>query len=172
MPTNSAHYIVNCSVGRCQKASCLDKNGKTRANFLVCCNSDGSRKMQLMLIGMALNQHPFKKNTGQELGFDYHEKKKLWMNTSLFKFRKSGLTITTTGPHGRRFLLMINNCSVQGKKETLPLLRHVRVNVIHTYTTSKMQPLDAGIFAWAKAKYKCSLLFRVFNNVDMGQKSI
>lgn len=40
-----------------------------------------------------------------------------------------------------------------------------------------MQQIDAGIIAlvkakWDKAKYKIRLWFRVFNNIDMGRKSI
>lgn len=38
--------------------------------------------------------------------------------------------------------------------------------------TSNVQPLDAKIIAWVKAKYKSRLLFRVFENLEGGKKLI
>lgn len=35
-----------------------------------------------------------------------------------------------------------------------------------------MQPLDAGIIAWVKTKYNSRLLFRVFENLNVGKKFI
>lgn len=59
------------------------KKDKTQIKFFECCNADGYEKMPLMVIGTVLNPRPFKKNSGQELGFDYHAKKKALMNTGL-----------------------------------------------------------------------------------------
>lgn len=148
------------------------KKDKTRLTFLACCNADGSEKIKLMAIGSALNPRAFKKKSGQELGFDYHANKKAWMNTPLFfawlvRFDNCiGRTV------GRRVLLLVDNCSAHGKKDTLPPLRNVRVEFLPPNTTSKVQPLDAGVIAWVKAKYKRRLLFRVFDNIDMGRKCI
>eukprot|EP00171_Calliarthron_tuberculosum_P004123 IDg4123t1 len=148
------------------------KKEKTRMTFLACCNGDGSEKMKLMVIGTARNPRPFKKKSGQDLGFDYHANKKAWMNTPLFYAWLIRFDNFIDRKPGRKVLLMIDNCSAHGKRETLPPLRNVRVDFLPPNTTSKVQPLDAGIIAWIKAKYKRRLLLRVFDNIDMGRKSI
>lgn len=52
--------------------------------FLLCCNEDGSNKMQLMVIAIALHPRPYKKKSGQELGVYYHANKNAWISTPLF----------------------------------------------------------------------------------------
>lgn len=49
---------------------------------------------------------------------------------------------------GRKVVLLMGNCSAQGKTEELPQLRQVRVGFLPPNTTSMLQPLDAGIIAW------------------------
>ena len=68
--------------------------------------------------------------------------------------------------------MLIDNSSAYGIADSLPPLRNVRVKFLPPNKTSRVQPLDAGIIAWVKAKYKRRLLFRVFDNIDMGKKSI
>lgn len=148
------------------------KKEKTRITFLACCNADGTEKMPLMIIGSALNPRAFKKKSGQELGFDYHANKKAWMNAPLFFSWLQRLDQFIGRQEGRKILLLIDNCSAHGTADSLPPLRNVRVQFLPPNTTSRVQPLDAGIIAWVKAKYKRRLLFRVFDNIDMGKKSI
>jgi len=141
------------------------KKEKTRITCLACCNSDGTEKMPLMVIGSALNPRPFKKKSGQELGFDYHANKKAWMTTVLFCEWLRRLDRYVGRTAGRKILLLIDNCSAHGKKETMPALRNVRVEFLPPNATSKVQTLDAGIIAWVKAKYRRRLLFSVFETL-------
>ena len=48
----------------------------------------------------------------------------------------------------------------------------MHVTFLPPNTTSKLQPLDAGVIAYVKAMYRRRLLFRVFDNIDAGRKSI
>lgn len=47
----------------------------------------------------------------------------------------------------RQVLVIIDNCSAHGKKEIIPELNDIRVQYLPPKTTSKIQPLDAGIIA-------------------------
>lgn len=60
------------------------KKQKFPLTYLACANVDGLEKIQLMIIGKYLRSRPFKRRTGQELGFDYHNNKNALMNTRLF----------------------------------------------------------------------------------------
>ena len=73
---------------------------------------------------------------------------------------------------GRKILLFVDNCSAHGKHDMMPDLSNVRVEFLPPNKTSKVKPLDAGIIAWVKNKYRRRLLMRVFDNIDMGRKSI
>ena len=59
---------------------------------------------------------------------------------------------------GRKILLLLDDCSAHGKKESLPELQNVHVEFLPPNTTSKVQPLDAGIIAWVKKMYRRRLL--------------
>lgn len=156
----------------CKRAVSGHKKEKSRLTFLACCNSDGSEKMPLMIIGHAERPRPFGRKYGRDLGFDYHFNKKAWMNTNLFFEWLRRLDRYIGMESGRKILLLIDNCSAHGKEETMPHLDNVRVLFLPPNTTSKVQPLDAGIIAWVKNKYRTRLLLRVFDNIDMGRKSI
>lgn len=53
------------------------KKDKTRLTFLAYRNADESEKLPLMIIGSALQARAFMKKSGEQLGFDYHEKIKV-----------------------------------------------------------------------------------------------
>lgn len=106
----------------------------------------------------------FKKKYGHELGFDYHSNKKAWMTSELFFNWLRRFDRTIGQDEGRKVLLLIDNFSAHGTPETMPTLQNVRVKFLPPNTTSKVQPVDAGIIAWLKAKYWHRSLFRVFEN--------
>lgn len=148
------------------------KKEKSRLTFLACCNNDGSEKMPLMVIGKAMRPRAFKKKTGHELGFDYHANKKAWMTKELFFAWLNRLDQYVARTPGRKILLLLDNCSAHGTEDDLPPLQNVRVIFLPPNTTSRIQPLDAGIIAWVKRRYRRRLLFRVFENIESGKKSI
>lgn len=125
-----------------------------------------------MIIGTAKKPRVFRKRTGQELGFDYHNNKKAWMKADLF--REWLLRFNEwikEGSSERKVALLIDNCSAHGGKETIPELSNVTVIYFHPNTTSKLQPLDAGIIAAVKTRYRKSQLERVLDMIDIGDTS-
>lgn len=90
------------------------KKEESRITFLACCNADGTEKMPLMIIGSALNLRALKMKSGQELGFDYHAKKKAWMNAPQFFSWIQRLDQYIGREEGRKILLLIDNCSAHG----------------------------------------------------------
>lgn len=70
------------------------KKEKTRVTFLACCNTDGTEKYPLMVIGRARCPPPFIKKSGKELGFNYHANQKAWMTKAII-FRGWNVSIYT-----------------------------------------------------------------------------
>ena len=148
------------------------KKNKTRITFLGCCNSDGTEKYPLMIIRNSLRPRPFKGKYGHELRFDYYANKKAWMTrTLLFAWLQRFDRYISRTP-GRKVILFVDNCSAHGSEEVLPELQHVDVRFLPPNTTSRLQPLDSGVIATFKAKFRGRLLFRVFENIDVGKESI
>lgn len=73
---------------------------------------------------------------------------------------------------GRKFLLLPDNCYAHRKRKQLPELQNIRVEYLLSNMTSKMPALDAGIIASVKKKYLRWLLFRMFERMESGRKSM
>lgn len=73
---------------------------------------------------------------------------------------------------GRKITLLIDNCSAHGFEEKMPVFSNIRIEFLPPNAISMVQPLDAGIIAWVKRRYKRRLLFCIFENIEAGQKSI
>lgn len=54
----------------------------------------------------------------------------------------------------RKASILINNCSAHGTNDNLPSLDNVKVIHLPPNTTSKWQPLDAGIIASMNLRYR------------------
>ena len=138
------------------------KSQKTRFTFLACCNADGTERLPLMFIGISEKPRCFKKKSGQQLGLYYRNNKKAWMTGALFHEWLLYLDRTISKTTGRKILLLLDNCSAHGTKETLPTLSHVEVFHLPPNTTSRLQPLDLGIIAAMKVKYRrCQMEYAV-----------
>lgn len=130
------------------------KKAKVRMTLLVCANATGTQKMPLMFIGQARRPRAFGRKTGQEHGFDYAFNKKAWMNTGLFFQWLQRFNEYIGRTTGRRALLLIDNCSAHGTVDSIPSLTNVTVDFLPPNTTSKLQPMDAGIIATFKTRYR------------------
>lgn len=146
---------------------------KVRLTYLACCNADGSERLPLMCIGKAKKPRCFKKQEGQQLGFDYHANKKAWMTSALFFawILRFSSYISRSSP-SRKVLLLLDNCSAHGTEETLPLLDNVEVVFLPPNTTSKLQPLDAGIIAALKVRYRKWQYERALDYMDAKVENI
>lgn len=129
------------------------KKSKDRITVLVCANSDGTEKYELMFIGTALRPRPFKKKSGQDYGLDYHANRNAWMTSALFYdwLKRFDAHFNSTA---RKILLLLDNCSAHGSVETAPDLQNVELYFLPPNTTSKIQPCDAGIIATLKMRYR------------------
>jgi len=64
--------------GRFRNNQCqVEKKAKVRLTILVWSNATGTEKMPLMIIRQAYRPRVFRGKTGQELGFDYWNSKKV-----------------------------------------------------------------------------------------------
>lgn len=166
------------STGSTQAGCCRAREGrvsrkkKSRLPFLACCNNDRSEKFPLMIIGNAELLRAFNEKYKKELRLEYHFNKKGWMNTPLFIDWLIRLYRYIDITPDRKILVLFDNYSAHESKDTLPSLQKVRVEFFQPNTTSKVQPLDAGIIAWVKAKYKLRLLLRGFESFEAEKKSI
>lgn len=120
-----------------------------------------------MCIGKANKPRFFKKKSGKELGIDCYNNSKAWMTTQLLfsrLFRFS--SYITRINHDRRVLVLIDNCSAHGSEESLPPLDNVEVRFLPPNTTSRLQPLDAGIIASVKPRYRKYLYEKALDCLD------
>lgn len=148
------------------------KKPKERITFMPCSNADGSEKLELMVISKFLNPRAFKKKSGQGLGFDYHANKKAWMTAALFfEWLERFQTYVAKRPE-RKVLLLIDNCSAHGNKEALPSLPNVRVEYFPPKCTSIVQPMDAGIIAALKLRYKRRHMERALENMEVQTEDV
>lgn len=67
----------------------------------------------------------------------------------------------------RRILLLLDNFSGHGSAECMPALPNIEVKFLPPNTTSRLQPMDAGIIASLKRRY-CTLQYnRVLDALDV-----
>lgn len=94
------------------------------------------------------------------------------MNSSLFFEWLRYVDDTIGKTAGRNILLLMDNCSAHGTIETLPQFNHVEVAFLPPNTTSKLQPLDAGIIAAMKVRYRRRQMERAVDLLDVGDMDI
>ena len=130
------------------------KKAKERLSVLACANEEGSERIPLMFIRTAWKPRAFKKKTGTEIGLEYHANNKGWMTLLLFHDWIRGFDAYISRTPHRQVALLIENCSAHGTLENLPSLQPVSVFFLPPNTTSKMQPMDAGVIASVKLRYR------------------
>ena len=67
---------------------------------------------------------------------------------------------------GRNVLLFVDNCSAHGAPTNLPELRHIRIDFLLKNTTSILQPVDLGVIAWIKLRYKQMIVQHAVDLID------
>lgn len=148
------------------------KKQKDRITFMPCCNSDGSEKFEVMFIGKSQQPRVFKKRSGAQLGLDYHNNSRSWMTTELFYAWLGRFNNYIGTTDGRKVLLLMDNCSAHGSIDSMPSLSHVEIQFLPPNTTSKLQPLDAGIIAAMKTRYRVLQMERALDLVDENVRNI
>jgi DDE superfamily endonuclease/Tc5 transposase DNA-binding domain len=124
------------------------KKDKTRITIAFTCNADGSDRFKPLFIGHAAKPRCFERKTGEQHGFWYFNNKKAWMTGVYFQKYLQQFDYYVKRP----VLLLIDNAPshiTEGLQ-----LRYVKVMCLPPNTTSKYQPLDAGIIAAFKKHYR------------------
>ena len=123
------------------------KSSKKRLTVVLTSNRDGSFKLPLLFVGTARQPRCFKGKSAEELGLDYANIAKGWMNTQLFRHWIESFNETMKSEN-RHVLLLLDNASSHRVDEPLS---NVQVHMLPPNTTAHLQPQDAGIIRSFKA---------------------
>ena len=136
------------------------KKSKDRLTFLFCASAVGE-KLKPLVIGKSLNPRCFKGIHKDMLGVHLEANKKAWMTSKIFvdwvertnqKFRFEN----------RNVLMFVDNCSSHPDVEA----SNLRMVFLPPNTTSKLQPMDAGIIQSVKINYRKRLLRHLISRMD------
>lgn len=132
-------------VGRKKNKECL--------SIGLCANADGSHKLNPIIIGKYANPRCFKNVKIQNLPIMYRNNAKAWMLTIHFQEWFQEFKLQVTAKHkGQPVLLLLDNCPSH-KIENMDL-GIVTVYFLSPNTTSRIQPMDAGIIMAFKRYYR------------------
>lgn len=113
-----------------------------------------------------------KAQRGQQLGSDHHANKKSLHDWMLF-LRVAGVLRSIHCSNSQTIgLSSYGELIGTGQNGRPTSTANVRVAFLPANTTSKVQPLDAGIITQLKCRYNRRLPFHVVKNTEVGIKSI
>jgi len=136
------------------------KKDKTRLTIAITCNATGTDCVELLILSHAEKPCCFKKKLGWEHGFFYLSNKKAWMTGDFFQEYLHQLNSHI----GRKVLLLIDNApSHIWNNADFP---NIEIVPLPPNTTSKLQPLDAGIIAAFKCHIQKQQLAYALNILD------
>ncbi len=148
------------------------KVNKDRATFLVCTNVDGSESLPPLLVGRARRPRCFGRGEEEVLNFEYDYGEKGWMNTMIFTRCLYRFDARIGSTPGRKVLLFIDNASAHGTIDNLPTLNHIHIEFLPKRTTSILQPLDLGVIACLKSRYKRKVAQRAVDLIEDGHSEM
>ncbi|XP_060867267.1 tigger transposable element-derived protein 6-like [Metopolophium dirhodum] len=143
---------------------------KERLTVVLCCNSTGSEKLKLWVIGKYQNPRCFKNVNKLSLPFEYTNQKNAWVDSTSFRLwllkfqRKMAL-------QNRNVLLTMDNCSAHNNIGDLEL-PNVKIVYFPPNCTSRLQPLDQGIIAAFKRYFKTRLVRHALLCLDSDQPCV
>lgn len=123
------------------------KKDKTRITIVFTCNMDGTDRFRPIFIGRAAKSRCFNRRTGKELGFFYFHNAKTWMTNILFQEYLKQFDHYIDRP----VILLLDNAPSHVWIDFT--FHNVKILFLSPNTTSKLQPLDAGIIAAFKHHY-------------------
>ncbi|KAK8766588.1 hypothetical protein V5799_006630 [Amblyomma americanum] len=142
------------------------QKSKERVTVLFCCNSDGSEKLQLTVIGKSKKPRCFR--SAERLPVFYKGNRKAWMTGDFFREFLTSLD-RKMASRNRKILLFVDQCSAHPKEITL---NNVTVRFLPANTTSHLQPLDAGIIRNVKHHFKGLLVRRLLAKIDRKEANL
>lgn len=137
------------------------KQYKERVTMVLCCNASGSHLLPSMMIGSAMEPRAFH---SQQLPLKYAHQKNSWMDGIVFHKWWTELFLPEIKQrHFEKVVLLMDNCGSHDE------LKDPMVEIVYLppCTTSVYQPLDAGIIASMKLRYKRELVRRTLDAVQI-----
>jgi len=155
------------------------KKEKARITIHHACNATGSHKLPMWCIGKHKAPRAFKAagvKDVEALGIKWRWNKKAWMTTAIMV---DWLQWFDRQMSGRKVLLLMDNFSAHlaavNELEAMPLgsgLKNTEVVFLPPNTTSKLQPLDQGIIAAFKARYRRSWIRFMLEQHELGRNAL
>ena len=166
MRTNSVFYKLppNSTIGPARLRG--RKKRKERVTFLACCNASGTERLPLFVVGRAQHPRCFNGRNVAGEGYEYQSSVRAWMNRDLFFQWLLRFDRYFGEKNGRRVALIFDNASCHGNRDNLPEMQNVEVIYLSPRTTSRIQPLGAGVIACIKRGYHRSQLERAVRLID------
>lgn len=145
------------------------KKNKTRMTIAFCGNADGSEKLEPFFIGHFLKPRCFQKKNGEQLGLLYRANSKGWMTGLLFQEWLRGVD-RKMRLQQRRILLLLDNAPSHAIKNVD--LTNVEVFFFPPNATSRLQPMDQGIIAAFKKRFRSLQLDHALDRFEIGESDI
>ncbi|UYV73765.1 TIGD4 [Cordylochernes scorpioides] len=139
------------------------KASKERITILLCCNMDGSEKMQPLVIGKAKQPRCFRGI--KHLPVQYEANQKAWMTGLLFESWVRHIDKKMAGQH-RQIILLLDNCGAH--PPDMQGLTNTRIAFLPPNTTSMLQPCDQAIIRNFKMIYRTRLMRKYLTAYDAG----
>lgn len=136
------------------------KLAKERVTVLLACSAAGE-KLKPLVIGRAQNPRCLKNVEKSSMPVIYRWNRKAWMTGTLCEEWLIRLNARMQ-QQKRKILLLLDNCGAHPHIE----LSNVKLQFLPPNTTSKLQPLDAGIICNIKALYRKRLLRHLLAEMD------
>ena len=135
---------------------------KQRITVALCCNADGTDKLQPLVIAKAARPRCFPKTFDVQSVVQYHHNTKAWMTAAAFTEWLKSLE-RKMAVKKRHILLLLDNAPSHIHSVELT---YVKIEMLPPNTTSHIQPLDAGIIKNFKLHYKTKLMQHYVREVD------
>ena len=133
--------------------------------MILACNTDGSHVIPVRYIGAAANPRCFRNDKYGNQRARYHSQKNAWMDSNGFNNWINWFYNEIKKKSSGSWLLIMGNCGGHESEIQLPGLR---IEMLPPRSTAKYQPLDLGLIAHSKIRYR-SLLLRI--KVDVSSQS-
>ena len=146
------------------------KKSKQRMTIMFIVAFDGSFFFEPTVIWRSKLPHCFKslKDASKPMPVHYFSNKKAWMNSDIMESILQRLD-RRTNQEKRKVILFWDNATTCHSETAQAGLKSIKLVLLHKNTTSRLQPLDAGIIRDFKHKYRKLLVRYVVSRIDEGK---
>ena len=127
---------------------------------MAACSATGE-KLPLLVIGKSENPRCFRGYEKASLGVRWEANKKAWMTTDIFRKWLTHLN-NSMSRAGRHILLLLDNCPAHPDLQ----FSNIKLVFLPKNTTSRLQPLDAGIIQNIKLQYRKRMMRHLLHVMD------